>query len=267
VARLSVEPAMVDLPYPGTAEVELAWAPRAPLGADAAQALVFVHLLDDTSTVVRTYDHPYPEDWQPGGETRYTLTLYQSLLGPPLPPGEYRLTLGLYGAQGRWALEGGEEVGRQEYAMGRVRVPEPSPDRLPRLDFSEGWAALEPGLDRQILATRWLGREGTVRVESAPQAGRLTFRVEIPAGLAGANPVFEEGEQIPRLTVTSTCDDGAHSISGTGRSEIMVKVPAGGGCEVRFDPNFRYAAAGVTGEEEAARSVRLQQLFWQPTAG
>jgi len=263
VGRVSAEPSTIDLPYPGSADVELAWAPSTALGAGGEEATVFVHLLNDAAAVVRTFDHPLPRPWQPGSEMRYPLTLYQSLLGPPLPPGEYRLTVGLYGPRGRWSLEADEEVGRQEYALARVRVPEADFENLPQLDFADGWEPLAPGLDLQTLATRWLGTGGTVGVGSAPQGGRLTFEVEIPAVLAGASPVFDEGAEIPRLTVTSTCDDGAHSLSGTRRSEIVVQVPAGGGCEIRFEPNFHYATADAPGP----RSVRLLQLFWQPDLG
>jgi hypothetical protein len=263
VGRLSAEPAMLDLPYPGRAEIDLTWAPSRPLGDGGDEATVFVHLLDDSSAVVRTFDHPFPEPWKPDATTSYPLTLNQSLLGPPLPPGEYRLTVGLYGPRGRWPLEDGDEVGRQEYAVARVRVPEPDFETLPELDFDDGWEALQPGLDRQVLATRWLGRGGTVEVGEAAQAGRLTFVLEIPPQLAGTSPVFAPGAEIPRLTVTSTCDDGAHSLSGTRRAEITVDVPLGGGCRVSFEPNFHYATADAPGP----RSVRLLQLFWQPRHG
>lgn len=261
VAMVAVEPAEVTLPYPGQVRLETAWTPTAELGPAGDAPIVFVHLLAADGEVARTFDHPYPAAWQVGGEHAYPIVLYQSLLGPPLPAGDYRLTLGLYGPEGRWVLdpgEGAEEVAKREYAVADVRVPELSVAAVPKLDFGDGWLPIEQGQDRQVLASRWLSTGGEIGVAAVPEAGALSLHLEVPQTIGGSGPVYAAGAEIQRLTVASSCDEHTREITGAGLTLVVVEVPAEAGCEIRLRPHFYFQSAGA----ETPRSVRLVQLTW-----
>ena len=111
--------------------------------------------------MVRTFDHPFPQRWREGTPVSYDLKLYQSAMAPPLPPGKYQVTLGLYGKDGkRWAARrpgragGARRVqGRRGRGAERQTPARASPSPRP------GWT-VEPGGDRQVLARRWLVEPG-----------------------------------------------------------------------------------------------------------
>lgn len=261
VATVTVEPTELTLPYPQLVTVETTWTPTAELGPGGERPFVFVHLLDREGEVMRTFDHEYPRRWTVGEAQSDKLVLYQSLLGPPLPAGDYRLTLGLYGGEGRWVLDPGEaveEVGKREYAVAEVHVPEVSAAAVPKLDFSEGWLPIEQGQDRQILASRWLSTGGAIGVAAVPEAGALMLQLEVPEAMGGSGPVYAAGAEIQRLTVASTCDDHTREITGSGLTFVMVEVPAEAGCEIRLRPNYYFQSPGA----DMPRSVRLIQLVW-----
>jgi len=265
VGRVALEPAMLTLPYPGTAEAEIVWEPIAPLGAVQGELRVFVHLLDADGELVRTFDHRFPRGWEVGRPTSYPLELYQSALGEPLPAGGYRLTVGLHDAHRRWTLETtGAELGRNEYQLATVDVPGTEPaEGFPRLAFSEGWLAPEPGADRQILGRRWLGPEGAIRVSgTGTAAGRLSLVVAVPQLSGSMERTLEEGVIGPALRVTSTCDASETMVTGTGSHRVDLAVPADADCEIRFDPNYRLTWPGSRGE----RSVLLENLYWTASA-
>jgi hypothetical protein len=122
VARVSVEPDAVELAYPATARLTTSWEMTVPLDAEG-RPVVFVHLIGAEGEVDRTFDFPLTVEWRPGETATVPVPLWQSALGPPLAPGSYRLTLGLYdsAAGRRWPLAtAGEEVARQEYEVARV---------------------------------------------------------------------------------------------------------------------------------------------------
>ena len=261
VATVVVEPTELTLPYPQQVAVETTWTPTAELGPGGEAPYVFVHLLDAEGEVVRTFDHEYPRRWVVGEAQSDTLVLYQSLLGPPLPAGDYRLTLGLYGGEGRWVLDPGEaaeEVAKREYAVAEVQVPEVSVAAVPKLDFGQGWLPIEQGQDRQVLASRWLSTGGGIDVAAVPEAGALTLHLDVPESMNGGAPVYAAGAEIQRLTVASTCDDHTHEITGSGLTFVIVEVSAEAGCEIRLRPNFYFQSPGA----ETPRSVRLVQLIW-----
>lgn len=261
VAEVSAAPAELTLPYPGQVRLELTWRPAAELGSEG-RPTVFVHLLDAAGEIARTYDHVYPSRWEVGGEHSYPLVLYQSLLGPPLPAGDYRLTLGLYGPDGRWALDAGEETAKREYQVATVGVPELAVSEVPRLDFGDGWLALEPGQDRQVLGSRWLTGRGSIGVAAVPEPGVLTVHFEFPPSVDGEGPVYAEGAVDRRLTVTSDCDGESDELvpGPDGRPFALVSVPEEAGCTIDLQPNFHFQSGSAP-----VRSARLVQLFWNPT--
>ena len=267
VASVSIEPAQVQLPYPGFAKIDLDWELTAPLDAVAGDPLVFVHLLDADGNVERTFDHALPFAWEPGKSQSYELILYQSALAPPLDSGDYRLSLGLYEAGGqRWALGGaGEEVARFEYHLATVGT-NGDPSAVPMFYFSPSWLPLEAGTDVQILGRRWLTDEGTIRVAEVPVAGTVWMQLELSEALPQLEELsLMEGETAPRVDVTSTCGGEETAIAGYGVHEMRVRVQTGDDgalpeeCEIVLRPNFQIVEVDTL----ARRSVGLQILSWK----
>ncbi|MDX1630863.1 MAG: hypothetical protein R3234_03325, partial [Thermoanaerobaculia bacterium] len=142
VGRVEARPHRFELPHGAVVPVELLWTMEDPL--DGSAALVFAHLVDEDGTVRRTFDHTFPGSWKPGRDRSETVPIYHSAIGPALPSGEYELVVGLSdGEERRWPLRTeGPDVGRMEYALARVRVPELVVDG-PRFVFDEGWLPVE----------------------------------------------------------------------------------------------------------------------------
>jgi hypothetical protein len=269
VGELRFEPRAIDLGWPEFAEVRIQLRAGSELPADALRPIVFLHLLDEPGSVVRTFDHALPGEWVPGAAFDYPVRLVQSALAEPLPAGDYLLSIGLYTQEhGRFALSGGaEEVAKLEYRVATVRVPPPAPAG-PRARFSDDWLPLEPGADRQILARRSLagGQTGTVQFGPFAGPGRIYLRVEIPdEGRDGARVELASGASQPKLRVTSSCNGEQIELSGSGGFAVDLGVPAGAAttCEIAFEPNFQ-----VRWRDRAeATSARLALLAWQPGAG
>lgn len=270
VAEFEARPARLDLAWPEYREIELAFDPIAQLPAGGEPAIVFLHLLDEPGSVVRTFDHPLPGSWAPGKPLRYRVRLYQSALAEPLPPGEYLLSAGLYRpGDGRFALRtAAEEVAPQEYRIATVDVAAAG-ERMPHARFSETWRPTEPGADRQVLARRTLaggGVTGTVQFGPVEGAGRLHLSLLVPGG-EGAHERLEilDGGPQPKIRIGSTCGGGQPELAGTGRFEVDLDLPAAAGarlCEITIATNFQ-----VTSPERAeADSVRLEVLSWSPAA-
>lgn len=266
VASVSIDPANIQLSYPGFAAVEVTWQIDEPLADVLGDPLVFVHLLDAEGNVERTFDHPLPFSWQPGSTERYELMLYQSALAPPLESGSYRLSLGLYEAGGkRWALSGsGEEVAGLEYHLATV-VTQGDPSVVPMFYFSPSWLPLEAGTDVQILGRRWLTDEGTIRVAEIPAPGTIWMQLQLSKALAGVEEMsFLEGETEARVDLTSTCDGAAATFSGFGVHEAQVRVAAtddgalASECEIVLRPNYQIVEIDTL----SRRSVGLQILSW-----
>ncbi|MGH9362086.1 MAG: hypothetical protein ACRD2T_09225 [Thermoanaerobaculia bacterium] len=265
VGRLVVTPTTLRLPHGEVRPLALAWTPSRELYGHEGEGapLVFVHLLARPGSVLRTFDHPFPQHWHPGAPVRYEIDLHQSALAPPLQAGRYRLTIGLYQPAGqRWPLEtAGEEVGRREYAVAEVEVP-PAGAGAPKFAFAGPWLAIEPGADVQMLARRWLTGDGTLQVRSAPGTGELSIVLRIPeAKGAGERLVLEPGVAAPGVVVSGSCGGEEIGITGSGQHQVRLPVEAEAvPCDVRFDGNFHL-------ENPASphhRVVALEGLAWAP---
>ncbi len=266
VASLGIEPTEITLGFPDFTKLSMRWEVKAPLGEVEGDPLVFVHLLDEPGSVIRTFDHPLRFDWQPGRTTEYEITLFQSALAPPLTPGSYLLSVGLYDTSGRrWPLEvAGEEVDRYEYQAGEVLVVD-SAEETPRFTFSPSWMAIEGGMDGQILARRWLIGEGTIRVSGIAKAGTTLMVFNIPGPVSESEELMlEEGAEQPTLEVVNSCGETEISASGFGIHEIELPVSEDAEgripdeCEILIRPNFHFLAIDTLGR----RSVSLEVLAW-----
>lgn len=269
VADLTASPSTMELPYGTYRDLALEWSTHAELDGLEGTPRLFLHLLDDEGELVRTFDQDLPGEWRAGREARQEARIYQSLLAPPLPPGAYTLTAGLYDAAGnRWALGGlGEAVAEREYRLATVEVPSGSSE-LPATTFSPAWSPNQAGGDRQVVAFRTLAGEGAVAVSDLPGPGTLWLEVRIPVdgadGLVRRGLDPEEGpagggDGNPRVTVASSCGSFESRISGEGSHRIEVPMEAGeeGTCQITLEPSFVMESPG--GDR---RSVNLEVLAW-----
>lgn len=234
VGRLAAAPGSVRLPYPQTVAMTFEWTPSAPLGRPGARATVFVHLRDAGNHVIRTFDHELPGAWVPGTPLRDVFDLYQSALGPPLPPGRYALTAGLYDPHlgYRWPLAsaGPDLTGKREYRIADVDVP---PGRATEAGFRfEGqWSGSDPGKDGQVLARRWLTGPGSLVLQPSRDvaAARLVIRVVEDLAL---------GARVTAPCALSTAElaPGAHWLE--------VRPTGASPCAVRFESSGTYGDAG-----------------------
>jgi hypothetical protein len=263
VARLVVHPRQVLLPYPQVAEMRLTWEPFADLGRQGAGGpYVFVHLLDAPGEIVRTFDHAMPEPWREGAPATYRFEIYQSALGAPLPPGTYRLTMGLYDGRSRkrWPLATpGPDLDRNEYHVADVEVP--ALDRSgPRFSFSPQWTPPEPGGDRQVLARRWLtSQRGTLSAAGLEGPGSVWMALRIPPAGGGHHLQVLDGSNAPSAVVRWSCGGMETGVSGAGSHEIEMvagTAPPGGACELEVSANFFLSAAGS--------ADRRSNVAWKP---
>lgn len=270
VARLDAEPTRLTLPYGSFAEIGLGWTPATELEGASGPPRVFLHLLDARGRLARTFDHELPGPWRPGREQRYRARIYQSLLAPPLPPGDYALSAGLYDAEGRrWPLTAaGERVGRDEYRIAAVEVPSRGVE-LPAVEFSETWSPTLAGADRQVVALRWLSGEGAIRLRELSGEGTLWLGLSVPPAQAGSlrrrivAPEAESGAA-PWVRVRAGCSGFEAQVSGEGRHDVDVPVvPADGGCAVAIQPNFMMESVKESPTEDR-RSINLEVIAWKP---
>jgi hypothetical protein len=289
VAELEAAPAELRLDYPRFAVLTLTFRITGERpGGPGPLPIVFVHLLDGAGTVVRTFDHPFPAAWRVGATVEDRVTLYQSALAPPLAPGRYRLTVGLYDPERRWPLAAGVEADRREYVAATVAVGGANPN-VPSFDFSEAWLPPQPRGDVQVLAQRWLSGEGRIRLTGIRQAGTLWLRLRIPPPqFEGFTMTLAEGAAQPAVLVSSGCSGGEEvSLSGSGTHEVSLRVevdpieakeadpgaPAaapsgesppvasmGSTCEISLRPNFSF----TSGAQALRQSVALEVLAWGP---
>ncbi|MEA2603982.1 MAG: hypothetical protein QOF89_4974 [Acidobacteriota bacterium] len=261
VARVEVDPRLVQLPFSQARTVRLTWTPSAPLEGETPT--VFVHLLDDKKKVSRTFDHPFPQRWREGSPITDDFKVYQSALAPPLPAGRYQVVAGLYGKDGkRWALDGlGETVGRDEYNAFQIEVPAQSPG--PRFAFSPTWGPVDPGGDRQVVARRWMADQGAIRVLDQPGPGVVWLVVQIPAmDRPDYRLALAPGASVPTLLVRSNCGGTEANLSGPGIHEVEVVMdtpPPDGVCRVELSANFTLQSQRAVGGK---RSISLENIAW-----
>lgn len=240
-ARLGVEPASLELPFPEWRTVRLSWQ-RLESGPAPEGLAAFVHLLDSDGELMRTFDQPLGAFAAGGDEIVQEVQLYQSFLGPPLEPGEYALTVGLYDRQGeRWPLEtAGESLGRFEYRAATVTVPPLSPE-APALTFSGAWLAPEPSDDKQILVRRWLAGSGEIRIQNLEVPGSLWVRIHVPPPAEGRPLLPPDSAAPPTFEVTSDCSGVTRSFDPPGHHDFVIPVyPNEGGedCRVSLTPHY-----------------------------
>lgn len=261
VAQVEIEPRVVRLPPAQAEALHFTWRPTASL--EGAEPTVFVHLLDAQRKVIRTFDHPLPQRWREGTPISYDIKLYQSALAPPLAPGKYPLTLGLYGQEGkRWALDGlGEPKSRFEYEAGTVEVPPQQPHV--RFVFSPTWLPVEPGNDRQVLARRWMREQGAIRLLRQQEPGTVWLVLQIPpTNSPDVKVTLEPGASTPAVLVAGSCGGAETNLTGQGYHEVELPMdlpPAGSYCRVLLRSNFM-----IQPTLGRPRSVSLENLAWIP---
>jgi len=268
IAKLSLEPAEVDLPYGTFADLDLSWTPRTELEGVSGHLRLFAHLLDPEGRLTRTFDQNLPDGWEVGQAQRSPLRIYQSLLAPPLAAGDYSLVVGLYDDSGRrWPLDTeGTRRGRDEYALVTVHVPSQSAG-LPAFEFSPTWSPTQAGSDRQVVAFRWLHGDGSIRLTEVKGPGTLWTRVRIPAvETAGMRRQVQDtdGGEEARVGLAAGCSGFEAGVSGAGSHDVDIPVATDSGeCTVTYDPNFVMIATDKEAVPDARRSLLLEALAWK----
>jgi hypothetical protein len=266
VARVDVDRRELVLPFSQLQTIRLTWTPSTAI-ADG-RPTVFVHLLDRDGKVNRTFDHPLPGSWREGVAVEDEVKLYQSALAPPLPPGKYQVTIGLYGKDGkRWPLDGlGEPVGRDEYKAFEVQVPNSNPS--PRFAFAPTWMDLETGGDRQVVARRWLLNRAAIRLVDQHEPGAVWMVVQIPpSNLTEYKMILDAGVTTPAVLIKGNCGDTETNLTGSGLHEVRVNVeapPADDFCHFLLTANFALQPQVPQGHP---RSASLENIAWVPGGG
>lgn len=264
VAALRIEPAAIELVYPAFVELELSWEIRQPLAGLEGVPRVSLHLRDAGGTLVRTFDQAIPFEWLSGRTETHGARVFQSALSRPLAPGDYILTAGLYdGAGHRWPIE---TAGPARVSVRSDSAAEPG-EGYPRLLFSEGWLAVEPGKDLQVLGRRWLQESGVLRLGEVTGPGVLWLSVGIPGALLETQEmVVESGGDQPAVDIVSGCGGTEVTISGRGVHEVEIPIPAPDpgpqDCEISFTPNYRVRSI----DTPELRSLALEVVAWSPGA-
>jgi hypothetical protein len=268
VGELAVSTSSLTLPFPERSDLTLSWSPHRRLAGLAEPLRVFVHLRDMGGEVLRTFDHPFPGHWEPGRVVQYDLALFQSALGPPLPPGTYDLTIGLYdGAGHRWALDtSGEALARDEYRVATVEVPL-AVAPLPRFVADESWDPLQPGSGAQILGRRWLTRSGHLTLERIRSSGTVWIRLWIAdATRESRQLVMDPTADQQTVRISTSCGPGEEFLTGTGAHEVRLAIDAPTStdppwnCDIQFDADFQVVDLGTL----RRRVLQLEVLAWTP---
>lgn len=271
VAELAASPAELELQLGAYAELALRIMPLTDL-APGVVPRVFLHLVDEPGSVLRTFDHTLPAPFRSGQEIAYKVRVYQSAVAEPLAPGLYTLTAGLHdGAGGRFPLRAATpEISKLEYSVAAVRVPEPSSSQ-PGVRFSPNWLPVEPGRDRQIVARRPLSGAGpgTFQIGPLQGPGEILLRLGLPVPVNGRLERLS-AEPTSKIRLQSSCGDfqaelpGEPGADGSG-AEILIPVPATSEpvqCDVRIEPNFVLR----TGDQAEGRSISIELLAWRSGA-
>lgn len=239
--RLEASPERFELPHGSWETLRFTVTPARPLPS-GREPYLFVHLLGPDG-VLRTFDQPLRGSWQPGRALTQEVRVYQSLVGPALPAGEYALTAGIYQLEGeRLPLAAhGEERGRNEYQVATVVVPAAGAARVPEARFSDNFLPVEVGRDQQILARRYAPGEATITLRDVPTAGTLWLTVLVPPSVPGGSElVLAEGKDQPGVQVETTCSDTRAALAGPGIHAVDLQLASGRlECEVRLVPDFQ----------------------------
>lgn len=256
VGRVEVEPGEIRLLYPGFSEYRLVWEADTVLEGRQGDLRASVHLIGSGGEVLRTFDHAIAFEWSPGTSASAGGILYQSVLGPPLEEGTYRLTFGLYDAAGNsWEVSSSGAT---------VRVVD-SMEGFPAFYFSPEWQPIEGGTDRQILGRRWLRADGVLRLGELTQSGTLWLQIAIPSPIEGDQELeLDEGAAEPEVVVHNSCGDLSETRRGSGSHQLMLSIippedeTVPPECEIRIDANYALIAV----RDRVRRTVALESLSW-----
>ncbi len=134
---------------------------------------------------------------------------------------------------------------------------------FPEFSFSAEWLPTERGVDRQILARRWLSGDGVIRVRGIGSPGALSLRFGIPTAGELQELVVEPAAAQPTVMVKADCSGFAAQLEGAGSHAMEVPLaPDGdppGECRVRFRANFQLLSK--TNREK--RTIALENLAWR----
>jgi hypothetical protein len=126
VGSLEISPRESAAVASGCTPLRFTFRPEAALDRVRGRPTVFVHVRGESARLVGELDHPLPKPWDPGVVQSYEIPLCPATFDPPLAPGRYRITAGLYDDSWgyRWPLEtgGAEELDTREYFLARVAV-------------------------------------------------------------------------------------------------------------------------------------------------
>jgi hypothetical protein len=246
--RVTASSGTFKLLYPQSVPITVNWEPARPLDRRHGRVVAFVHLVrieERRNEVFRTFDHPLPKAWIPGESQTDEIDLYQSALAPPLAPGRYVLSIGLYDESWgyRWPLATGPEIAKREYRLADVEVGGPDPT-APQLEFSGGWQPVETLQNKQVLARRPFVGTSRLSFESRA-AGSLRMLVSLPQ-TGGPDSVL----------VAPSCAPDAGQTVAAGRSRWVLVDVAAGPCQIDFQPS----PPGAPGSSAAAS---LDVLSWR----
>lgn len=270
VGALAVSRTSLILPFPERTDLTVSWTPQHRLQNLEPPLRVFVHLRGAGGEILRTFDHPFPAPWEPGRVVQYDVALFQSALGPPLPPGSYDLTMGLYDAAGRrWAVNApGELVARDEYRVAAVVVPMAMPP-VPHFVADAGWGLVEAGGGAQILGRRWLTRSGHMALQGIQSDGSVWMRLIVAAASGESQQlVLDPGADQQAVRISTSCGPGEEYLTGGGPHEVRLAIELEGHdsaqqpCDIRFDANFQV----VDLETLKRRVLQLEILSWIPSS-
>jgi hypothetical protein len=126
VGSFAVAPSESSVAPGACAPLRFTFRPVAALDRVHGKPAVFVHFRTESDRLVGGLDHYPPAPWAPGVVQSYEVQICPASIEPPLAPGRYRITAGLYDDSWgyRWPLEtgGAEELDTREYFLATVTV-------------------------------------------------------------------------------------------------------------------------------------------------